>query len=176
MNKICGNLSDYVPVREDRSRYVISYGLEEAPNNLYTWYEIYIYKKQKSYLSFQDVKDAILDDINSKVKAKILNGLEYTIQHGSQDGTHVNLWLSDANQKDYSDLDSSHDDLTFPVRYKVGENDGEEVFEFFQRKDEIHAFCCMITRFIHQCQEEGWDYKGSFDWTPYEEALNPVTD
>lgn len=176
MNRVSGKYEDFHFVNEDISRFIIGYDLKQVSETMYEWYEIYFYKKQKSYISFQDVKDAILDDINSKVKAKILNGLQYTIQHGSQEGTVVNLWLSDANQKDYSDLDSSPDDLTFPVRYKVGENNGAEVFEFFQYKEEIHAFCCMITRFIHQCQEEGWDYKSSFDWTPYEEALNPVTD
>ena len=88
MNKVCGNQSDYVPYREDRSRYVISYGLEEAPNNLYTWYEIYIYKKQKSYLNFKDVKDAILDDINAQTDYKILTGLVWNDKP---------VWLSTEN-------------------------------------------------------------------------------
>ena len=34
MNKVCGNQSDYAPVRQDESRYVIGYGLEEAPGVL----------------------------------------------------------------------------------------------------------------------------------------------
>ena len=48
MNKFCGNQSDYIPVRQDESRYIISYGLEEAPNNLYTWFEINFYKNLRS--------------------------------------------------------------------------------------------------------------------------------
>ena len=63
--KVYGNQSVYSPIKEDESRYVISHSLEEAWDNLYTWYEIYIYKKQKNYLNFQDVKEAILNDINS---------------------------------------------------------------------------------------------------------------
>ena len=46
-NKYSGLVSDYQPVVEDKSRVVISYGLEVAEDGeKATWYEVVFYKKQ----------------------------------------------------------------------------------------------------------------------------------
>lgn len=168
-NKVCGNQSDYIPVRQDESRYVISYGLEEAPNGLYTWYEIYIYKKQKSNISFKDVKDAILADINAQTTASIISGFDYTVKHGEQQGTEVKVWLSKENQSDFHAMHSNADALTFPVKYKIGElADGTPVYEEFANAEEMHAICVSITSHILACQQAGWERKDAIDWEPYE--------
>lgn len=174
MGKVFGMTERFALIDTTGNRTVVNYGKEEVDEINSTWHEVSFSKAHSEKPSIEQIKNAIIEDINADIKAKILNGFEYMIQHGQQEGTVVNLWLSDANQKDFSDLDSSSDSLDFPVRYKVGEKDGNEVFEYFQDKEEIHDFCCMITKFIHQCQEDGWDQKGNFDFSPYEEALKTM--
>lgn len=161
MNKVCGNQQDYIPVREDRSRYVISYGLKEAPNNLYCWYEIYIYKKQKSYISFQDVKDAILDDINSQTDYKILTGLVWNDKP---------VWLSTENQFNFSEGERKAKDnpSILPVTYKIGQDaDGNPVYHTFTTVEEIVGFYDVCFAYINQCLNEGWQRKDGIDWEPY---------
>lgn len=174
MNKVCGNQQDYVPVREDRSRYVISYGLEEAPNNLYCWYEICFYKKQKSYLSFQDVKDAILEDINSQTDYKIVSGLVWNDKP---------VWLSTENQFNFSEGERKAKDnpSILPVTYKIGQDsDGNPVYHTFTTVEEIVGFYDTCFAYINQCLNEGWQRKDSIDWEPYKELFpepeEPVTD
>ena len=169
MNKVCGNQSDYVPYREDRSRYIISYGLQEAPNNLYTWYEIYFYKKQKSYISFQDVKDAILDDINADTDAKILSGFVWN---------GINVWLSEENQRNFSEaqrMAEKYGEAVLPLRFKLGEDsEGNPVYHTFETVAELDAFYTQAFRYVNQCLNEGWTIKDNFDWKPYEDLLlNP---
>ena len=72
MNKVNGKREDFAYFREDGSRIVIGYGLKELENGLYEWHEVYFYKKQTAQLSFQIVKDAIENDINSRVDEEIL--------------------------------------------------------------------------------------------------------
>ena len=154
MGKVFGMTERFALIDTTGNRTIVNYGKEEVDEINSTWHEVSFSKAHSEKPSIEQIKSAIIEDINADIKAKILNGFEYMIQHGQQEGTVVNLWLSDANQKDFSDLDSSSDTLDFPVRYKVGEKDGSEVFEYFQDKEEIHDFCCMITKFIHQCQED----------------------
>jgi hypothetical protein len=53
MNKISGKKSDFALMSEDASRVVIGYGLKKvADKTLYEWYEISLYKKQMSNISF----------------------------------------------------------------------------------------------------------------------------
>ena len=177
MNKICGNQSDYVPYREDRSRYIISYGLEEAPNNLYTWYEIYIYKKQKSYISFQDVKDAIIDDIDSRTTANIIDGFIWN---------NIPVWLSTENQFNFKaayDLALQTNGASLPVTFKIGqtpktydedgkEQGGEPIYHTFETLEDIADFYTKAFAYINKCLNEGWQKKDSIDWSIYEEALN----
>ena len=174
MNKVCGNQNDYVPYREDRSRYVISHGLEEAPNNLYTWYEIYIYKKQKSYLTFQDVKNAILDDINAQTDYKILTGLVWNDKP---------VWLSTENQFNFSEGERKTKDnpSILPVTYKIGQDENENpVYYTFTTVEEITDFYDTCFAYINQCLNEGWQRKDSIDWEPYKEYFpepeEPITE
>ena len=166
MNKVCGNQQDYIPVREDRSRYIISYDLQEAPNNLYCWYEIYIYKKQKSYISFQDVKDAILNDINSQTDYKILTGFVWN---------NIHVYLSIENQRNFSEayhMAQSNSSI-LPITFKLGEDENEEpVYYTFTTIEELTSFYTQAFAYINQCLNEGWQRKDAIDWEPYK-ALYP---
>ena len=90
MNKVCGKKSDFALLREDASRIVIGYDCKKSVvgTELYEWYEIYIPRKQKSNISLQDIKTAILDDINTNTDEKILTGFVWN---------NINIWLSTEN-------------------------------------------------------------------------------
>lgn len=191
MNKVCGNRQDYIPVKQDESRYIISYGLEEAPNDLYTWYEIYIYKKQKSTISLQDVEDAITDDINDRVTENIITGYRWTVLHGEDEGLLANVWLSAENQANFK---AKHDTalqypnlVSWPMQYKIGEKEerteDEEthmeivtkrpVYEYFQNIQELASFYLGGVDYIESCYQAGWAEKDAMDWKPYEDYFKP---
>lgn len=181
MNKVSGKKSDFAYVREDSSRIVIGYGLKKVTGqNLYEWYEIYIYKTQISQLTLKVVKDSIWDDINARTDEAILCGMDWTIQHGTDEGKEIKVWLSKENQENYK---AKHDAaiqypelVTFPMKYKVGEDEeGNAVYENFQNINELAQFYLAGLSYIEQCYNAGWTEKDSIDWTPYE-ALFPQTE
>ena len=59
MNKVFGKKTDFAPIKEDASRVIICYGYEEVDEENATWVEIYIYKKQISQITLDDVKKAV---------------------------------------------------------------------------------------------------------------------
>ena len=118
--------------------------------------------------SFADVKAAIEGDINADTSARITQGFAYTVKHGAQEGTEVNVWLSKENQSDFHAMHQNADALTFPVRYKIGEDaDGIPVYEEFADADEMHTICTMTSQHVLACQQDGWARKDAIDWEPY---------
>ena len=166
MNKMSGRQSDFAYVREDASRLVIGYGMKQVSDELYEWYEIYIYKKKKSSLSLQDVKDAIIADINARTDEKILSGF---VWNGKP------VWLSAESQTNFSAAEytaSTKNGLGLPVTFKLGEQDGTPVYHEFTTVEELSGFYLQAQAYIKQCLGEGWQEKDSIDWAPYE-ALFP---
>lgn len=173
MNKVFGKQTDFAPIREDASRVIISYGYEIVDEENATWIEIYLYKKQISQVSLADVKDAIIGDINARTTECIISGFDYTVKHGGQAGTAVKVWLSKENQSDFHAMHQQAGDLTFPLRYKIGELDNDTpVYEEFADASEMHAICVATTNHVLACQQAGWEEKDGIDWEPYE-ALFP---
>lgn len=192
MNRVFGKKECYVPIREDESRTIISYDYvaEEDGVNA-TWYEIYVYKVEKQTIGYQEVCDAIIEDINARVSEKILTGYQWKVLHGEDEGLVVNVWLSTENQANYKakhDTALQYPQLTeFPMQYKIGEyeeqkesEEGEKterkkrpVYEYFANIQELAQFYLGGVAFIESCYKEGWAKKDSMDFTPYEEALNP---
>lgn len=177
MNRVFGKISEFALVRQDASCTVIGYDFKpEKDGENATWCEAVINNVERLNPSFSEIKKAVIGNIDRQTKDRIINGFDYQVKSGQHKGTVVNVWLSLENQQNFCDLRDSADSITFPIRYKIGEDEEEnEIFEFFQNKEEIHDFCCWITQFIHQCQEEGWAMKGSIDWAPYK-ALFPEPD
>ena len=178
-NKYCGNVSDYAPVSEDQSRVVIMYGLKEDGDKA-EWYQIDFYKKQGKP-TFEAAKKAIEEDINARVDDAILCGYPWTILHGDDAGKAVKVWLSKENQSNFKAKYDLHftkpEALTFPTLYKVAEDEnGDAVFEEFQSFEELEQFYLGGLGYIEQCYQAGWAEKKSIDWTPYAEALQPVTE
>ena len=63
MNKIYGLISDFAPVKEDASRFIISYGMvPEADGEHATWKEVDFYKKQGKP-NLAKIKEAVKADI-----------------------------------------------------------------------------------------------------------------
>lgn len=140
--------------------------MKQVSDELYEWYEIYIYKKKKSSLSLQDVKNAIIADINARTDEKILSGF---VWNGKP------VWLSAESQTNFSAAEytaSTKNGLGLPVTFKLGEQDGTPVYHEFTTVEELSGFYLEAQAYIKQCLGEGWQEKDSIDWAPYE-ALFP---
>ena len=167
MNKVNGKKTSFAPIREDGSRITICYGLKKLNGDLYEWYEVYLPKKQMSQLTFADVKDAIIQDINRRTDEKILSGLVW------QDNP---VWLSQENQFNFKaayDLAVQTKGATLPVTFKLGEHDGgTPVYHTFSTMEDADNFYTAAVNHIHQSVADGWLEKDGIDWEPYEEYFN----
>lgn len=177
MNKVQGKKSEFAPVREDASRVIVSYGFKAIDEENATWNEIYFYKKQISQLPFAAIKSAIIADIDADTDAKILNGYEWTILHGDDEGKTVKVWLSKENQNNFKakhDAAKEYPDLvTFPMKYKVSEDEeGKALYEIFQSFEELVQFYLGGLAYIESCYQDGWAYKDSVDFSIYQNPEN----
>lgn len=170
MNKVYGKITLYAPLRVYGKRTIVSYGFEEVGDGVNaTWYEIYFSQKVSVYPPLDEIKRAIIADINEETTIRITQGFPYTVKHGAQQGTEVNVWLSKENQSDFHAMHQNADALTFPVRYKVGEDaEGNPVYEEFVDADEMHDICQATTIHVLTCQQQGWEMKDSIDWSDYD--------
>ena len=167
VNKYSGNVSDFVPVVEDASRVVISYGLKELGDGKAEWHEVVFYKKQ-GRPSFEAAKKAILADIDAQTDEKILNGYPFT-PDGAEEP--IIVWLSKESQTNFSE---AHRLQIVPVKFKLNETaDKQPIYHTFETFEELDRFYKGGVQYINQCLNEGWQEKDSIDWAPYEAALNP---
>lgn len=174
MNKVSGKKSDFQLMSEDASRIIIGYGQKKVTGkNLYEWYEVYFYIKQKNAISLQEVKNAILDDVNARTDEKILTGFIYQDDNGDD----VNVWLSKENQSNYSEAqrlaDKAGAENYKPIKFKLGEDENRQAkYRTFQTLEDLNTFYYAVFAYIKGCVDAGWDEKDAIDWTPYE-ALFP---
>ena len=180
MNKVYGRESDYAPVRQDGGRVAVCYEKEAVGDGVhYTWYEVYLYKKQTPQLTFEIVKNAIIADINAQTDEKILKECPWTVLHGEDAGKHVKLWLNAENQRNYSEeqrVAQMTNGANLPAKVKV--SDGEDktvVYDTFETVEEITQFYLAGVNFIKTTINEGWARKDAIDWSPYE-ALFPESE
>ena len=158
-NKYCGTVTDFQPVSEDQSRVVVMYGMTPTTGDMAEWYQLSFYKKQ-GRPSFEQVKAAIIADINERVKAKIIGGFVWNEKP---------VWLSEENQMNFAQA-------VVPATFKIGEDaNGDPIYQEFATKTELKAFVEACGQWKQQCLSDGWDEKDGMDWTPYAEALQPVT-
>ena len=159
-NKYCGTVADFQPVSEDQSRVVVMYGLTPTTGDMAEWYQLSFYKKQ-GRPSFEQVKAAIIADINERVKAKIIGGFVWD---------NKPVWLSEENQMNFAQA-------VVPATFKIGEDaNGDPIYQEFATKTELKAFVEACVQWKQQCLSDGWAEKDGMDWTPYAEALQPVTE
>ena len=121
--------------------------------------------------SLQEVKDFVNGVIDAHTDAKILNSYEFT-----PDGEDypIVVWLSKENQTNFSE---AHRLEIVPVKFKLNETaDKRAIYHTFMTFAELDRFYKGGVQYINQCLNEGWQKKDGFDWTPYELALNPMTE
>lgn len=167
-NKYSGNVSDFQPVVEDQSRVVISYGLTELGDGKAEWFEVVFYKKQTAKPTIEQVKKAVLEDINKQTDEKILTGFVWN---------DMPVYLSDENQRNFSEaqrIAMIMPDAILPVTFKLGEQaDETPIYHEFTTSEELTGFYLQAVAFINQTLADGWQRKDGIDWAPYEAALNP---
>ena len=156
-NKYCGAVADFQPVSEDQSRVVIMYGLNAKEVENAEWYQLDFYKKQGKP-NFEQVKQAIIADINERITAQIVSGMTFDEKP---------VWLSIENQINFTTA-------TAPCRLKIGEEeDGTPVYHEFGTKAELKAFNDACLAWKNECLEAGRAEKEGIEWEPYEQALTP---
>ena len=150
----------YAPIRENATQVIISYDkVADGKKNAY-WHEVYFNKNRNAKPSLDQIKEAVLADINQRVKAKIIGGFVWT---------GINVWLSTENQMNFVQAIA-------PVTLKIGENEeGEAVYQQFDTQEELKAFADACILWRQQCLQEGWQRKDGIDWTPYEKALEELS-
>ena len=169
MNKINGKQSDFALMRTEGTQIIIGYGLKKITGTkLYEWYEVSIPKSQINQLSLQDVKDAIIKNIDDRTDAKILNSYPFT-PDGAEEP--IIVWLSDESQRNFSE---AHRLQTVPVKFKLNEDENKQpIYHTFETYEELNRFYLGGVAYIQQCLNEGWVEKDGIDWAPYE-ALFPA--
>ena len=168
-NKVCGPATDFTMVKNEGTRIVISYDLqEEAGVELATWRELYFPKKQGKP-SFEQAKAAIIADIDEQTDEKILNSYEFT-PDGAE--TPIVVWLSKENQTNFSE---AHRLQFIPVKFKLNETaDKQPIYHTFENFEELDRFYKGGVQFINQCLNEGWAKKDSIDWDAYHAAIDAL--
>ena len=160
MNKVCGPATDFALLKQEGTRTVISYALHaEAGNELATWRELYFPVKQYGAKPTPaQAKEAILADINSRVKESIITGFVWNDKP---------VWLSEENQLNFGQA-------VAPVTLKIGEQaDGTPVYETFETTEAVKAFSEACTQWKQKCLAEGYAEKDAVDWDAYAAQLDP---
>ena len=154
MNKVNGKKTSFAPIREDGSRITICYGLKKLSGDLYEWLEVYLPKKQTAQLTFAVVKQAIMTDINDKVKTAIISGFVWNDKP---------VWFSEENQLNFSQA-------VVPVTLKIGEEEGgTPIYHQFDTAEDMKAFSDACNAWKQKCLAAGYAEKDGIDWQPYED-------
>ena len=77
-------------------------------------------------LTIEQIKAAVLADIDRQTDEKILKECPWTVLHGSDAGKQVTLWLSAENQRNYSEgqrVAMITEGASLPMKFKVGQNE-----------------------------------------------------
>ena len=158
MSKVHGPKECFVPVRQDASQVIVSYEMTADGKKNAFWHEVTFYKK-KGVPTLEQVKQAVIQDINARVKTAIISGFTY-------EGNPV--WLSEENQLNFSQA-------VVPATLKIGEQaDGTPIYKTFSDAAELKAFNDACSLWRQQCLAEGYNKKDGIDWAPYE-AYFPIT-
>ena len=170
MAKICGNGADFALVKQERSRTIIGYELKPIQGSeLAEWHEVYFPRKVVDLPSIEQVREAVLADIDRQTDAQILNGYEFT-PDGAQEP--ITVWLSKENQTNFSE---AHRLEIVPVKFKLNETaDQQPIYHTFETFAELDRFYKGGVQYINQCLNAGWARKDALDWEAYEAALEAL--
>lgn len=157
MAKMYGPKECYAPIRENATQVIISYDkVDEGKKNAY-WHEVYFNKNRTEKPSIEQIKDAVIADINHRVREKIIGGFVWN---------GIKVWLSEENQMNFTQGIA-------PVTLKIGESEeGESVYQRFETQEDMKSFADACIMWRQQCLKEGWQKKDSMDWSPYDKEEN----
>ena len=166
MSKTYGLKTEFAFVRQDASRIIVSYNRkDEADGQHCTWEQVCFYKKQTASPTKEQIKDAIIKDINRRTTERIVGTLSWNQKP---------VWLSAENQQDWKaafDRALQTDGANLPLRFKIGEDqDGQPVYHTFTSLNAFTDFWDTCQRHIYQCRQDGWQMKDSMDWSLYATA------
>lgn len=120
------------------------------------WSE-HIFKKR---LTFIQIKDFILSEINKATDEKILSGFIWK---------DMQVWLSSENQFNYKaayDLAVQTNGENLPTIFKFGSTDNP-VYYKFETIEELTDFYTKAVKFINEQLAIGWAKKDSINWDDY---------
>ena len=123
----------------------------------------------------RDIRKAIIGIIDAQTDEKILNGFQWTILHGDEEGAGagntVHVKLDKENRENYSEmhrLATLAPSEVFPTMFKLGEDEnGIEVFDTFLTFDELDAFYMSAAGYITQQYNDGFQMKKHINIRPY---------
>ena len=181
MTKVTGRTDRFSLINTKGNRTIVGYEREAVDEVNSTWHEVSFSKDHSEKPSIEQVRTAIIADIDARTDEKILDGYEWTVIHGDDNGAHVGetvrVWLSAENQNNFKEahrLASADPTKIIPVRFKISEDaDKKAVYETFHSFEELNAFYLGAFAYIKGLLDDGWAKKDSFDFSPYEQALNP---
>ena len=165
--KVYGLTKDFVPTRETYSQVIVSYDMVAEPDGKHaTWHEVYFNVKQTGRPSFEQIKDAVIADINRQTDEKILTGFMWN---------DIPVWLSTEYQHNFSEAQRRAQlrPDSLPVTFKLGEDaDKNPIYYTFETLTDINTFYDQAYRFVDQCLHEGWRRKDSINWNDYRQDEN----
>ena len=167
MSKVFGLTERYSLVDTSGRRTLVNYDRQTVDEINSTWHEVSFSKNHGDLPNFEDLKKAILEDINKDTDYKILTGFVWQ---------GINVWLSEENQRNFSEaqrMAQQYGEQVLPLRFKLGEDsEGNPVYHTFETVAELDAFYIQAFSFVNQCLNEGWAIKDNFDWEPYKEYFS----
>lgn len=168
MNKVYGNLKEFTPIRSDRSRLIVSYNCQPQEDNIHSiWCEVYFYKKPHPHVSNDDIKAAILEDVDNEVKRLIIETMTWNDKQ---------VWLSIENQQNYKtalDVAEATGGENLPVNFKLG-NEDEPTYVTFSTIESLKEFWLACANHISNSIHWGWQLKDSIDWSKYKREEHDV--
>ena len=147
-------------MRETYSQTIISYSMTPESDGVHaTWYEVYFNKKEVQKPSLEQIKDAVINDINARVKDNIISGF---VWNGKP------VWLSEENQMNFAQG-------VVPVTLKIGEEeDKSPIYQDFITADELRSFSDECSVWKQHCLTDGYAEKDNIDWSPYQQLLEDI--
>ena len=138
-------------VRVSSRSYILFFGYGEENGNGYNYRARFDHKP-----SVSELREVIEAHVNGLTDAKIVSGYEWT---GKQ------VWLSDANQRNYANAFISK---TLPVKIRVYDNKAEgettSTVISLNTEEELDAFYQGMVCHVNACIEAGWQEKDSVDY------------
>lgn len=161
MSKTFGLTERYTLFKNETTRIVVRYGQEKYDEKNSTWYEVYFNKKEYPVVTTEDIKQAILADIDECTKESIIGGFVWNEKP---------VWLSLENQSNFATAErravTTGDNL--PHKEKIGEQeDGTPIYHTFETASELTAFWNACQDHIDKCRRAGWELKDGIDWNQY---------